>query len=81
VAVFVVVNLFIAVVINNLEAAKLEQQADVDRRSPYHALLSAIEDIRGRLEDMERHLREASQPATPTDGSLPSKHANRSPLT
>jgi len=59
VAVFVVVNLFIAVVINNLETVKVEQQADTDRRSPHHALLQAIDDVRARLEDMERHVRGA----------------------
>lgn len=59
VAVFVVVNLFIAVVINNLETVKLEQQADADRRNPHHALLEAIEDVRTRLEDLERHVRAA----------------------
>lgn len=71
VGVFVVVNLFIAVVINNLESVKLEQQADADRRSPYQAMLRAIEDIRGRLEDMERHLRDAPQAVTPADGGRP----------
>jgi voltage-gated sodium channel len=63
VAVFVVVNLFIAVVINNLELAKLEQQADADRRSPQHALLTAIEDVRQRLQILERQLRDT--PARP----------------
>lgn len=58
VAVFVVVNLFIAVVINNLETAKLEQQADEDRRSQHGAVLLAIEDLRGRLATLERALRE-----------------------
>ncbi len=64
VAVFVVVNLFIAVVINNLESVKHEQQADADRHSPHHALLRSIEDIRARLEEMERQLREAGPPRT-----------------
>ena len=54
-----VVNLFIAVVINNLETVKLEQQADADRRTPHHALLEAIEDVRTRLEDLEQHVRAA----------------------
>jgi voltage-gated sodium channel len=59
VAVFVVVNLFIAVVINNLESAKLEHQAEEDRRSPHEPALRAIEEIRTRLEKLERVLREA----------------------
>ncbi len=63
-AVFVVVNLFIAVVINNLDAAKLEQQADADRGTPHHALLQTIEDVRRRLDDLERQLRDLSRPPT-----------------
>jgi hypothetical protein len=62
--VFVVVNLFIAVVINNLESVKHEQQADADRHSPHHALLQSIEDIRARLEEMERQLRDTGPPRT-----------------
>jgi voltage-gated sodium channel len=58
IAVFVVVNLFIAVVLNNLEAAKVELQAGEDRESPHHGLLEAIEDVKGRLEELERRLRE-----------------------
>ena len=46
VAVFVVVNLFIAVVINNLESVKHEQQADADRASPHGEILEAIESVR-----------------------------------
>jgi voltage-gated sodium channel len=57
VAVFVVVNLFIAVVINNLETAKLEEQLADDRRSPHHGALEGLEDIRRRLDDVERLLR------------------------
>jgi voltage-gated sodium channel len=59
VGVFVVVNLFIAVVINNLESVRLEHQADDDRQSPHHALLETISDLRKRLNDVERQLREA----------------------
>jgi voltage-gated sodium channel len=58
VAVFVVVNLFIAVVLNNLESAKIELQAAEDRRSPHHGLLTAIEEVKARLEELERDLRE-----------------------
>lgn len=68
VAVFVVVNLFIAVVINNLESAKLEQQAEADTSSPHHGLLHAIEDVRVRLERLERVLRETPAPRTGVDG-------------
>ena len=58
VAVFVVVNLFIAVVLNNLESVKLELQAGEDRRNPHHAVLEASEQVQARLEELERRLRE-----------------------
>jgi voltage-gated sodium channel len=57
VAVFVVVNLFIAVVINNLESVKHEQQVDADRASSHHAVLEAIETVRLRLSELEDRLR------------------------
>ena len=62
VAVFVVVNLFIAVVINNLESVKLEQLAEADRHHPQHALLQAVEEIRERRDQMERQLRDKGLP-------------------
>ena len=58
VAVFVVLNLFIAVVINNLESAKLEEQLEEDRRNPHVAVLQAIEDAKARLDHLESVLRE-----------------------
>jgi voltage-gated sodium channel len=70
VAVFVVVNLFIAVVINNLETVKLEQQADADRASSHHTLLQAIEDVRGRLEELERRLRQTGDGYAPPPSDL-----------
>jgi voltage-gated sodium channel len=57
VAVFVVVNLFIAVVINNLETVKHEQQMDADHVHVQHELLEAIETVRERLADLEDRLR------------------------
>lgn len=62
VGVFVVVNLFIAVVLNNLETAKLELQLGEDRQNPHHGLLDAIEDVRERLERLERLFREKPIP-------------------
>jgi voltage-gated sodium channel len=56
-AVFVVVNLFIAVVINNLESVKHEQQIDTDRASAHGGLFEAIETVRLRLEELEERLR------------------------
>lgn len=58
VAVFVVVNLFIAVVINNLESVKLEQLAEADRQSPHHAVLETLDEIRERLDELERRVRD-----------------------
>jgi voltage-gated sodium channel len=57
VAVFVVVNLFIAVVINNLESVKHEQQIEADHGSAQHELLEAIETVRQRLAELEDRLR------------------------
>ena len=69
VAVFVVVNLFIAVVINNLESAKLEHQAAEDRLNPHHGALQALEEIRQRLKDLERMLRVAPTETPPGTSS------------
>ncbi len=66
VAVFVVVNLFIAVVINNLESVKHEQQLHVDRDSAHHGLLEAIDQVRQRLKALEERLR-ATAPETDID--------------
>jgi len=57
VAVFVVVNLFIAVVLNNLESVKHEQQAEADRANSNHELLAAITALQERLSDVENRLR------------------------
>lgn len=57
VAVFVVVNLFIAIVINNLESVKHEQRVDADRASTHHELLAMIETVRERLAELEDRLR------------------------
>jgi voltage-gated sodium channel len=63
VAVFVVVNLFIAVVLNNLESAKIVFQAGEDQRNPKRALLESIEVVKAPLEELERELR-ADRPET-----------------
>lgn len=56
VAVFVVVNLFIAVVLNNLEKARDEQLREEEVASGNDILL-AIHDLRTRLTDLEARLR------------------------
>ena len=72
VAVFVVVNLFIAVVLNNLESAKIEFQAGEDQRNPQRALLESIEVVKARLEELERELR-ADRPETPHPALSPER--------
>lgn len=57
VAVFVVVNLFIAVVLNNLESVKHEQQYDADRANPHHAVLESISALRDQLSRLEDRVR------------------------
>jgi voltage-gated sodium channel len=74
-AVFVVVNLFIAVVINNLEAAKLEHQLEADRLSQHRGLLEAIEEVRHRLDGLEQLLR--TSPAPGSDGRASPAKARR----
>jgi voltage-gated sodium channel len=61
IGVFVVVNLFIAVVINNLESAKLEDQHEADRHGPHQDVLQAIGEIRDRLAQLERLVRKRSR--------------------
>ena len=71
VAVFVVVNLFIAVVLNNLESVKHEQQIEADRQSTDHELLEAIDTLQQRLAHLEERLRATSPRHGRTDAPLP----------
>jgi len=57
VAVFVVVNLFIAVVLNNLENVKAEQVHEADMKHPQHELLEQIHQLKEQLERLERSLK------------------------
>lgn len=57
VAVFVVINLFIAVVINNLERAKEQEGLAADPLAPEHRALARIHALRKELEDLEAVLR------------------------
>ena len=54
-AVFVVVNLFIAIVINNLEAAKRDERVPADART--EALVLRLAMVREQLEAIESALR------------------------
>lgn len=56
VAVFVVINLFIAVVINNLEAAKAEQREAAEAQHSHAALLRQITELKEQLNKFERTL-------------------------
>jgi voltage-gated sodium channel len=65
IAVFVVVNLFIAIVINNLEAAKLEERAESD--SEAGAIATRLGEIRERLSEIE------AAPPPPGPGCVPAR--------
>ena len=72
------VNLFIAVVINNLEAAKLEHQVEADRRGGHQDVFAAIGDLRERLDHLERLVREpADGPDGARDGRRRGERASR----
>lgn len=58
VAVFVVVNLFIAVVLNNLENVKAEQAHEADMKHPQHEILEQIQQLKEQLERLERSLKQ-----------------------
>ncbi len=58
-AVFIVVNLFIAVVINNLETVKAETRAAEAAGDPQEQLLRRIEEMRANLDQLETELRKA----------------------
>jgi len=48
-AVFVVINLFIAIVINNLEAAKRDEHAPTDTRTETHLAMCAVAGTSGTV--------------------------------
>ena len=56
-AVFIVVNLFIAVVLNNLEDVKAEHAAEALQGGEDGDLLRQIEDLRSHLGDLEAYIR------------------------
>jgi voltage-gated sodium channel len=57
-AVFIVVNLFIAVILNNLESVKAEHAAEALEGGDDGELLSRVEDLREHLGDLEALLRQ-----------------------
>ena len=61
IAVVVVTNLFIAVVINNLEQVRSEQTHAADEASAHHAVLSRIEALKTELNELETALRKGSR--------------------
>jgi voltage-gated sodium channel len=62
VAVFVVTNLFIAVVINNLDRVRHEQTLAADEASPHHLVLARIEALKAELDELEEVLRREGPP-------------------
>jgi voltage-gated sodium channel len=69
VAVFVVTNLFIAVVINNLDRVRDEERLALDEASPHHVVLHRIESLKEELNQLEAALRRES-PGGPTPPRL-----------
>ena len=61
IAVFVVTNLFIAVVINNLDKVRSEQTLAADEASEHHAVLARIEALKSHLDDLEGALRASEE--------------------
>jgi len=59
IAVFVVTNLFIAVVINNLDQVRSEQAHAADAASPHRAVLARIEALKVELDELEVALRKS----------------------
>lgn len=64
-AVFVVFNLFIAVVLNSMESVKAEHQAEEDARNPGLSLLRRVDELRDGLDQFERALRHEPLKAPP----------------
>lgn len=56
-AVFVVINLFIAVMINNLQDAREEQEAAETARHEHHETLQSIDELKRKLDQLEELLR------------------------
>ena len=57
IAVFVVINLFVAVVLNNMENARRELELAENKRHPRHELLARIRVMSEELAHLERVLR------------------------
>jgi len=66
IAVFVVINLFIAVVLNNLEAARREQSQEEIRAGSTDELLARIRALREDLTELERALDRTRPQARPS---------------
>jgi voltage-gated sodium channel len=61
IAVFVVVNLFIAVVTNNLQNAKAEAERASDKHNPSHELLETVRQLQEQLSRFEERVRSGDQ--------------------
>lgn len=58
IGVFVTINLFIAVVINNLEEAKAEEQRKADAADPEKTILVRLDTLKAQLADLDRIVRD-----------------------
>jgi len=79
VAVFVVINLFIAVVINNLESAKEQERRRSDADNPQALLLQRIGELREQLRYLEEELRAAPAADSQQWGKQPGKRFGEAP--
>ncbi|MGZ8211461.1 MAG: ion transporter [Burkholderiales bacterium] len=57
---FVVLNLFIAVVINNLEQSKIEQLEELEKPVTHHDVLKELQRTRDALQDLQRKIAQLS---------------------
>ena len=63
---FVVINLFIAVVINNLDEAKLAQLAKLNEQDAHTELLESLQQTKERMHVLEKQLQRLKDPASRT---------------
>jgi voltage-gated sodium channel len=66
IAVFVVINLFIAVVLNNLEAARREQSAEATPGGEAEEIVARLQALRQELAELERALERARLSRSPS---------------
>ena len=65
---FVVVNLFIAVVINNLDEAKQEKLRSLEQPQSLESILRELRTTQNTLRRLEERLEQATEESQPPDG-------------